>query len=204
MADTIVNGKNHNGHIYRKRWKVYTGISTTLFAVSLLLNYCVYSHFQSKKQDIRYAFVLSEEFANNGFSVGTSVIYEIIKEGRPIVNKWFKKKEFNINDILIIGCIESSYRCEAVGSCGEVGLFQILVPEESLRRIKTTKEYDFYDIPLNIEMCCDMLNQKFVWKKNRKDAIIAYNGSVLYWDKYKRIKKIVDAASHRMNYKLKI
>ena len=198
---------HHVDHIPKRIYKTVTGTAIGIALLVSIVSYYVVQSYKQKDRDRNFAAYIVDEFDANNIPVNYNTIYQIIRQGQPIVKKYFSKRQFNIKDVLAIGYVESCYHCDVVGSCGEVGLFQILDPDTSLSRmahvssdsIKGNKEYDFYDIAMNVEMCCDMLNEKLIWKKNYKHAIIAYNGSETYWQKFIRIKKIIDKASYRLN-----
>jgi len=202
------NGMEHR-HYTHKKWYKISAYSFAAIAVGcILITVHTTRSISQRTKDIRYAFYVASEFEQEHIAVNPISIYKIIECATPLIDKYFTKHEFGLNDILAIGYVESCYRPETVGKAGEVGLFQILKPGESLTRLKKNKEYDFFDIPLNVEMCVEMLKQKYdhekLGKHDYQSTIIAYNGSYTYWPKFIRIKKIVDKASHRMNNELNL
>ena len=204
------NGIDHKNYAHKKRYKIVTIVSSIICVISIIFSIYNYNKFYSKDKDIKFAFYIADEFERSNINVSPSVIYSIIKCTRPIINKYFNKREFGLNDVLAIGYVESCYRPETIGKAGEVGLFQILKPGESLNRLKKNKEYDFFDIELNVEMCIEILRQKYdhpkLGKSNYQETIMAYNGvgNKIYWSKFISIKKIIDRASFRLNNALEL
>jgi len=199
-------GKEMRHYSHRKWYKITTWITGIICFVSIVYAIHTRSEFGQRSRDVKLTMYLVGEFKNEHMPVNAVSIYRIIRSGKSIVKKYFPNHEFSLNDVLAIGYVESCYDPECVGKAGEVGLFQILRPGESLKRLKMNKEYDFFDVPLNVEMCVEMLKQKYE-SNGRKDyqaTIIAYNGSSTYWPKFIKIKKIVDRASHRLNYEMEL
>lgn len=193
-----------------KRYKIVTIVTSILCVIAIIFATYSYNKFYSKNRDVKFAFYIANEFDQVNIAVPPSIIYEIVRYSRPLITKYFHNHEFGLNDILAIGYVESCYHPETVGKAGEVGLFQILKPGESLNRLKKNKEYDFFDIGLNVEMCIEMLRQKYdhpkLGKSNYQETIMAYNGvgNKIYWSKFLSIKKIIDRASFRLNNELKL
>jgi len=185
----------------KKRYKIIPMVLFILGIILTCISMDILYTFKEKEQDILLTGYLVDEFQSNHIPINFSTVYVIVKHGKSIMHKWFPDNTFGLMDLLAIGYVESCYNPDTVGTSGEVGLFQILRPGESLKRLKLNKEYDFYDIPLNIEMCAEMLKQKYDsnGKKDYQLTIIAYNGSSTYWPKFIRIKKIVDKARLRLH-----
>lgn len=95
------------------------------------------------------------------------------------------EKVFDTKDIIALIMLESNFRTRAVSCKNAVGLMQVTHVKEYLREIDN-RENEF-DIRCNIDMGLRILETKYKVFKDKKTAIIGYNGIV-----YDKDKNIID------------
>jgi hypothetical protein len=104
---------------------------------------------------------------------------------------------FTYVDMLTLAWVESNYDPKCVGTHGEQGVWQILAWKDYLKQLKAKNPQD---IETNCKMATMELGEKYKWKGNFRDSIIAYNGWVVkdgtvmqtYYDNFSKKRKVVE------------
>jgi soluble lytic murein transglycosylase-like protein len=109
-----------------------------------------------------------------------------------LFEKYEKRFKLPKNLVAVMAGIESSYRADAVGGVGEVGLMQLYKkyhPEKATVAISGNLKPDFTDPEQNIEYAAAYLRRLNNSIGNWEDTIRAYNwgiGNVRKWQKANR------------------
>lgn len=111
----------------------------------------------------------------------------------------FSNGKYNWIDMISIAYIESRFKPKTEGLHGEIGTWQILDWQRSLKRIDEKDPYNLYN---NFRMSCLALNDKFAQFSSFKESIIAYNGYVkrdgklveTYWNNFIRSRNLIKKA----------
>lgn len=157
--------------------------------------------------NVKITLAISDELDSHNLTSRSSNLYQLIKILKPLTKEYFPNGEFTYTDLLAIAYIESRFNFLAIGKAGEVGCFQILDPKTELKELKMANA-DVFNPEVNAEMACNLLRKKYRGSSsnykgsssNYKEAIIRYNGASPYYDKFIRIRHIVDRAIAKLDY----
>lgn len=162
-------------------------------------------------EDSTYHHILANEiddhFRRIGRNTSSRVIYSLISEAATELNSKFPAGEFDLVDILTIAAMESRFNEKSIGRFNEKGLFQILDSTTALAAIGHP-DGNPYDPQLNTRMGLYVLSTKYNRYKDRKKAIISYNGVVItesgwcedYWNEFVRVRRIISEIVRKANH----
>jgi hypothetical protein len=146
---------------------------------------------------------LDHHYKKIGVNTSALVIHEVVREAAKSL-KDERGLPFDLVDIIAIASMESSFCEKSTGKHGEKGIFQVLDSSSALEAIGC-EGMNPYDPRVNTRMGIHVLCGKYDKYRNRKLAIIAYNGIVptstgwndKYWRKFLLERGIVSVVVKR-------
>ncbi len=123
-----------------------------------------------------YAGKITDYYYDNHRPVRFSYVHNTILAVQKYRKIVFDNKTFSDLDLLALAMIESDFNPYAISHKNAVGVFQITHVDEYIKSSSGFK--DPFDIYCNTRMGLEILRDKYNHHKDRKMAIIGYNGIV--------------------------
>jgi len=146
---------------------------------------------------------ISERFVNyywkKGIKLNNRTISKVLRAADVCVSNKFSDGPFSSKDFLALAMIESNFSQYAIGTHGERGIFQIFDYHNELRELNLSNK-NIFDIDINVQAACHVLEKKHIIRKDYYETIISYNGyrkignrlNDNYWKRFIVARKVVE------------